>query len=231
MSDEAYQLLRWEPREPGADGGARAARPLRMATYEWEGAGGLESGGLVSVGSWSKILSPALRAGWIEGRPELVAALASRGYVVSGGSPLGLSSELIAEAILSGDAALHLRGLCEAYRLRCAALCAALRAAEAGFAVREPEGGFSGGYFVWVRLPDWAPSCHAVERAALEAGVAVMPGAHCTAGGGADERARSGLDRHVRLCFAMLDGADIEEAVRRLSSATLATRPRSEGAR
>lgn len=217
--------------ESDADGGRESGE---------DGGDGVECGGLVSVGSFSKILSPALRVGWIEGRPQLIKALMRTGYVVSGGNPTGLSAEIVAEAVLSGDADRHLRGLCAAYRLRCAVLTAALRASEAEFTVQEPRGGFTGGYFVWVRLPEWAAHCEAVAKAALEAGVAVMPGTRCTAlecaVGAAPAQGQSqgraecagatpGLQRHLRLCFAMLDAAELEEAVRRLSAATLATRP------
>jgi len=232
VADEAYHLLRWAPEGDEADTG----RPVRMVAHDWEyasaargasGEDGLTSGGIVSVSSWSKVLAPTLRIGWIEARPSVVGALARRGYVFSGGNPAGISAEVVAEAILSGGAAQHMRGLCAAYAKRCAALCAAVRASEAGLTLRVPCGGYSGGYFVWVRLPPYAADSEAVEEAALEAGVAVLAGTRCSARArgvtNSSECDGAELSRHVRLCFAMLKGSELEEAVRRLSRATLAS--------
>jgi DNA-binding transcriptional MocR family regulator len=240
---------------------SRAPAPLtlppRLATYNLayttaEGAaaadqadGDVRGGGLISVGTWAKAMSPGIRAGWIEAPPNVVRALCRRGYVFSGAGTAGISAELVTEAILNGDAAAHLHALCAAYEQRCGALVRALRASAVSFAVVEP----SGGYFVWIRLPDWAVDSDALEPFATEAGVSFLPGRQCSAiaradqHGGAQADSDGGdassatvldsapggeLERYLRLCFTSLEVPDIDEGVARLARAVLAA---SSGAR
>jgi DNA-binding transcriptional MocR family regulator len=230
VADEAYHLLTFDCAEEHGE------RPMRMATYdaaytasaqpapaerdeEW--AAVRDAGGLVSVGTWAKILAPALRVGWIEARPALIRLLSRRGYVYSGGGPVGLSAELVAEAVLSGDALRHVERIRGAYATRCAALAEALRGADVGFTFTQP----SGGYFIWVRLPDWAPAASALAPIAREAGVAFLPGRSCSALEDVPDEAGRMLDRHVRLCFALHDAPELAEGVRRLARAMVEARP------
>lgn len=176
VGDEAYHLLRW----------GEGPLPNRMATFDWRytaagdrecPAGTVDDGGVASIGSISKVLSPACRVGWVEGPPVLVGLLAARGWIDSGGGPASLTSELIAAALAGGGLQAHLAVLKAAYAERCAALCAALRDAPVDFRFTQPRGG----YFVWVRLPDDCVDAAELEPFADHEGVRFLPGDSCSA--------------------------------------------------
>ena len=53
--------------------------------------------------------------GWIEAAPQIISAVARRGYVVSGGGCAPLTEQIVARILESGDADAHL----DAMRRRC----------------------------------------------------------------------------------------------------------------
>jgi DNA-binding transcriptional MocR family regulator len=83
---------------------------------------------VVSASSFTKILAPGLRLGWLECDPSLATAIANRGYVVSGGCVAPFTAGVVAQAILSGDAAAWLTKLRRDYRESSAALARAVEA-------------------------------------------------------------------------------------------------------
>ena len=102
-------------------------------------------GHVVSVGSFTKILSPGLRLGWLEAAPSLLARVAERGYLVSGGGVAPFVSEVVAEVLSSGAQNEVLDSLCADYAEKSSALVDALRA-EGLFEVEAPpDGGTSCG--------------------------------------------------------------------------------------
>lgn len=73
LADEVYQLLTFE-----------GTPPPSFAAWA-------DTGQVVSLGSFSKILAPGTRLGWINAREDVLERLAQNGALVSGGgySPLG----------------------------------------------------------------------------------------------------------------------------------------------
>ena len=171
---------------------------------------------VVSLGSFSKILAPGMRLGWIEAGHGLIRTLADRGYLSSGGSVSPLAASVATAVINAGDQKTFLSFLRRRYASASALLADAVgrESASTGWRMR---GVPSGGYFAWIELPE---KCD-VDAFALEAKkekVATLSGGRCVAGE-ADPDAAAACGRCVRVCFAYLDEDDIEEGVRRLARA------------
>ncbi|EGB12321.1 hypothetical protein AURANDRAFT_70708 [Aureococcus anophagefferens] len=214
--DAAYAALGDGPAPPD-DGGGDDYDPAAAATGAGApaapAAAGAPRGRVVSVGSFTKILSPGLRVGWVEAAPDVVAALAARGYVDSGGGVAPLASEIATRVVASGDLDAHLDGARAAYAARCAALLAELDAAADVF---EPLARPTGGFFVWVRLKRGLSAKTLLARASRD--VVFLPGGACDPGGAPPLGAAApDLDAHVRLCFAMQSEADVVAGARALA--------------
>lgn len=171
---------------------------------------------VVSLGSFSKILAPGVRLGWIEASPRVIRTLADRGYLSSGGCVSPLAAAVATSVVASGDQKTWLAALRARYASAAAVLAEAVlkETAATGWRMRSVP---SGGYFAWIELPE---RCD-VDAFALESKkekVATLGGGRCVAGE-ADAEAVAACGRCVRVCFAYLDEEDIEEGIRRLARA------------
>ena len=180
-----------------------------------------EASRAISLGSFSKILAPGVRFGWIEASPSVIRALANRGYLSGGGCVTPLSAAVVTSVIASGDQTEWLEALRVRYASASGVLTSAVREeiASTGWRMRCVP---SGGYFAWIELPE---ECD-LELFALEAKrerVAMLEGGRCVAGE-ADAEAVAACARCIRVCFAYLDEEDIAEGVRRLARAVRGAR-------
>jgi len=168
---------------------------------------GLDRGGKVAyVGSFSKVLYPALRMGYLVVPPSLVhvASEAKRLADLQTATP---PQEALAEFIDTGQFEAHLRRMRRVYRARRAALLGAL---DRELGNRIEVGPSEAGLYVLVRLPSGIDEA-TVARRAWDLGVAVYPAAPYYA----SPVARPGLV----LGYAALDEQHIEEGIRRLALA------------
>jgi 2-aminoadipate transaminase len=135
-ADEVYQLLHYFEPPPIAFG----------SLAEQQG----EEGSIVSLGSFSKILAPGLRLGWIQSPANLTRRLMANGVISSGGSLSHFSSLVVRHAINLGLQDQHLQHLRSVYRARVEAMDQALRQ-HLGDVARwqKPQGG----YFFWLEMP------------------------------------------------------------------------------
>lgn len=153
------------------------------------------------LGSFSKTIAPGLRAGWIAGRPDIVAAINSVRTDL-GVSPL---TQRVVTCFVQREAfPRRLEQLSAHYRGKRDRMLEGLERHCRGLAEwQAPEGGF----FVWLHLT----GCTA--EAALDAGeaegVSFMPGSYFAAEPGM-------LASHVRLSYGELAAEDIDEGLRRL---------------
>jgi 2-aminoadipate transaminase len=186
VADEVYQSLHYT-----------ASPPKPLAAYT-------ESGTVLSIGSFSKILAPGLRLGWIQAAPELVQRFVTCGLVDSGGGLNHFTSNLVRVALERGWQADYLAGLRETYRQRIAVMDAALHRHVGDLARwRKPDGG----YFFWLEM-DGANDTAALLSAAHAANVGFLPGARCSS--------VDGLGNCLRLSFAHFGEAEIEKGIAQL---------------
>ncbi len=215
VADEVYRLTGFEA-EPA---GARTAPPRSLAALDPER--------VLSLNSVSKVLSPGLRLGWIEGPASDLARIASCGLLRSGGGMNPFAAALVREAIVSGELSAHVALVRERLRERHAALAAAL-------GTELPQASFAparGGYFLWARVPGLDADSPGARAAFARHAVRVASGTPFVA---APERvtATSTSDRaagaatpaldpreHLRLCFAHQRPAALREGVSRLAAA------------
>jgi 2-aminoadipate transaminase len=164
-----------------------------------------ESGSVIYLGSFSKMLAPSMRLGWMVAPRELLPRLT----VIRESIDLE-SSQLIqravAEFMARGHLAPHLTKLNAANRVRRDAMVEAL-ARELGDLARwnTPEGGL----FLWLTLPE-GTDAKAIFHEAIEQNVAFVPGYAFSA---ADCLSSNSL----RLNFSNATAKEIEEGIGRLA--------------
>jgi DNA-binding transcriptional MocR family regulator len=81
---------------------------------------------VISVSSFTKILAPGLRVGWVEASPCILERLVKRAWVTSGGGVAPLASRIVLEVIRSGELVTNLQYLTTSLAHRCQVLCDAL---------------------------------------------------------------------------------------------------------
>ena len=194
LADEPYSLLHFDDRPP----------PCLMSYDRGRGR-------VFSLGSFTKILAPGLRAGWVHAHPSLLARFRAHGALISGGGLSPLPWAIVHETIESGFLARNIESLRAVYGERARATADALR-------THLPECHFHaprGGYFMWLDLGAACQSArlHAEARAH---GVEVTPGARCAVDGGHDQFAR--------ICFARYETEELCLGIERLARAVRAAR-------
>ncbi len=166
------------------------------------------------LSTFSKVLFPGLRLGW------MVAPRAVLRRLVLAKQAMDLHSNTVGQWLLDrflrrGGWAPHVRKVRAAYRSRRDAMDEALRSGgPAGLEWQKPDGGF----YVWCRMPEGIDPGRLLARAA-ETGVSFLPGGPCFAG--------EAPGHFLRLNFSFPSAADIREGVARLLGAArdLAGRP------
>jgi len=132
IADEAYQFLTYSQSQPGS-----------FVEYTQD----VEQ--IISVNSFSKIMAPGLRLGWIQANSKVIERLSSCGLLESGGGMNPYTSALVRGLIESGGLDDNITSLHNAYSKRLNALEFALKSYLPGAEYRTPTGGF----FFWIRIP------------------------------------------------------------------------------
>ncbi len=188
LEDDAYGFLYY---------GESPAPPLRAFEDEW----------IFYLGSFSKILAPGLRAGWMVVPEPLVGTIAALKHSADLDTP-SFSQRMISAFLDSGELPDHLALLRAEYRSRRDALLAALDRRLAGVARWNRP---SAGMFVWVELPEGIDTAQLVRTAIETEQVAFSPGMAFAVQG----------SRHashcLRLSFGNLTPEEIDEGIERLA--------------
>jgi 2-aminoadipate transaminase len=126
---------------------------------------------VIQLGTFSKIISPGLRIGWMVAEPEVirVCELMKQACDLHTNT---FAQYAVYEFAASGSLDRHIEKLISSYRVRRNVMIEALRNSfEDGTTWTEPEGGL----FLWVKLPSGISASELLPKA-LEAGVAYVPG-------------------------------------------------------
>jgi 2-aminoadipate transaminase len=187
VADEVYHLLTY---------GEQAPPPL--ASF-------LSEDTVLSLGSFSKILAPGLRLGWVQASPPLLRPLAECGMLDSGGGLNPFTSALVLSAIEAGKLDAHLAGLRGEYGSRLQAMKAAIDEHLAGqVEYSQPRGGF----FFWLRLADGRDSA-TLLTAAKKSKTSFVPGSAFSA--------KKQLRDRLRLSFSYNPPKALQAGVQRLA--------------
>ena len=159
---------------------------------------------ILSVGSFSKIMAPGLRLGWIQAAPKVIDRIALCGLIDSGGGLNHFVSGLVRSALELGLQEQYLAFLKQTFRARIDAMDAALHEHVPEWAeYTRPEGG----YFFWLTLPAEMDTAE-LQAKARRRHVSFQPGVRFSS--------YNALDNCLRLSFAFYEEADLVEGVRRL---------------
>jgi 2-aminoadipate transaminase len=192
VEDDPYALVRFE------------GEPLPTL---FELAGGE---GVVHASSFSKVVSPGLRVGYVVSPPKLAGALqelATRTYLAPGFLPQAIVWQYLERGLFEPNLE-RIRGLLRARRD--AMLAALARASPPGASWSRP----GGGYFVWLDFPEGVDAAAVLARGE-EAGVTFVKGADFYPAG-------AGGESSARLAYSFVSPDEIVEGVDRLGTALAA---------
>lgn len=130
-------------------------------------------GGVIYLGSFSKVLAPGLRLGYVVAPPAVYPKLLQAKQAADLHTP-GFNQRMVYEVIRDGFLDNHVPTIRSLYRQQKDAMLAALEREFAGLDVTWTQP--AGGMFLWLRLPEGMDSLALLDDA-VDAGVAFVPGA------------------------------------------------------
>ena len=189
VADEVYQLL-----------GYSAEPPPSFATH-------LDSDQVFSIGSFSKILGPGLRMGWIQTSAKIMPQLLNKGLLASGGGNNHFTSGIVRSVLENGWQVDYLNRLRKLYTQRVAYLDQELRKhLPSSVTFQKPDGG----YFFWLKLPENIDGEKLLKVAANHQ-VGFQPGVRFSS--------RNTQSNQIRLSFAFYNEAELQQGATRLAAA------------
>ena len=157
------------------------------------------------LGSFSKVLAPGLRLGYIIAPEDLYPKLLQAKQAADLHTPT-FNQRIVSELILGDFLGTHVPTIRARYKAQCASMNAALKRHMADLDVKWTHP--SGGMFLWARLPEGIDTMALLPKA-VDAGVAYVPGAAFYA---------DTVDpRTVRLSFVTASEAQIDQGVAALA--------------
>ena len=191
LADEVYNLLHYGKPPPPP-----------IASFDTS-----DDGCVISLGSFSKILGPGLRTGWLQARPPVIQRFATAGLTISGGGLNHFTSTLVHAVLEQGMLQDNIAILRSTYGERVSAMSAAVRK-HLGDAVDFTAPG--GGYFFWLTFND-GTNTDALLPIAQEHGVNYRPGTAFSAQGA--------FTNAIRLAFALYEPDMLAEGIHRIAAA------------
>lgn len=158
--DDPYRDLRYDGQE------------LKSIKYYDEG------GFVMFLGSFSKIISPGLRVGYIAGDPAIIRKC-TIGKQSSDVHTANLNQAVVDQFLRRNLLPDHIRTVCEAYGAKMRQMLDCLSRFPDGVRYTKPQGGL----FIWAELPEGADTVRLLPKA-VERKVAYVPGTYFCTGGG-----------------------------------------------
>ncbi|OJX14238.1 MAG: hypothetical protein BGO77_02130 [Caedibacter sp. 37-49] len=188
VEDDAYGFLSYEDVEP----------PLKFYWKE----------GVFYIGSFSKILAPSLRVGWIIASEMIVKKLEILKESLDINTST-LSQKIINSFFIKRSLKEHISKLKEKYKNKRDVMIAALKMHVPEMEFEIPKSGF----FIWGKLPSSINTSKLFKLALEEEKVSFIPGSAFLIGD------RKEIHNCLRLSFAFCPIEDIESGIKRLSYA------------
>jgi 2-aminoadipate transaminase len=189
--------------------------PYRKVRFEGESQPslqGLDRGQRVlGLGTFSKLLAPGLRIGWLSGPSELLQRAVQ---LKSDGGSCPLTQRLILEFCRGGRLSEHISLVQRTYRAHRDAMVAALRRELSEVSFATPPGG----YYVWLAFPPQIDT-DALARRALTEGAVVLAGSKFFARSGGTSSVQPVPRNHMRLAYSHATPEEIAQGVSRLARA------------
>ncbi|RCI09034.1 hypothetical protein L249_4937 [Ophiocordyceps polyrhachis-furcata BCC 54312] len=201
ISDDVYDFLTWP-----LQGDARPGAPSlpRLCDIDLASSDSL-FGNAVSNGSFSKMVGPGMRTGWVEGSTAFVRGLGDTASTLSGGAPSQFCAAVLADLVMNGQLEMHIEDqLRPSLQRRHRIITDAVREhlSPLGITTRDDEDWY-GGYFVWLSATTTTPLPPPrliAEAAMRDANLVIGPGTMFEVRG--DDR-RTRFEAEIRLCFAL----------------------------
>jgi len=137
-----------------------------------------KNGWVMFLGSFSKIISPGLRVGYIAGDTSIIRKC-TIGKQSSDVHTSNLNQAIIDQYLRRNLLPDHIRSICEGYGAKMHQMLQCLESFPDGIKFTHPQGGL----FIWVELPEKADSVSLLQKA-IEHKVAYVPGTYFCADGG-----------------------------------------------
>ena len=161
---------------------------------------------VLQLGTFSKLVAPGLRVGWVAGPPPFIARMA---LLKTDAGSCPLTQRTILEFVSRGKLGAHIARVQDCYRSNRDRMATAVR--------RDlPDASFlmpAGGYYLWLTLPD-GMNADELAACASRSGVTVIPGSKFFARADVPHPLN-----HLRLAFSHATHEEIDEGVRRLAGA------------
>ena len=156
--------------------------PYRDLRYAGAGAPSIKSfdqeGWVVFLGSFSKIISPGLRVGYMAGDSRILRKC-TMGKQSTDVHTANLNQAIVDQFLRQNLLPRHIAAICRSYKAQLEAMLEELAAFPEGTRYTRPEGGL----FVWVELPSGIDAKALLDQAVARR-VAYVPGTHFYANGG-----------------------------------------------
>jgi DNA-binding transcriptional MocR family regulator len=210
ITDDVYDLLTYTS-DP---------IPPRLVTLDSPTSTETGYGNTISNCSFSKLLAPGLRFGFIQGRKALIRELSTQygfpfemtnnsGATMSGGCPSQFTASCLTCIISNGMLDTRIEHLKYVYSNRAKVYLGAIEKYWGPLGVQCNP--CKGGYFFWVRLPSSLTS-DVVAEEGMKENVQIMEGTNCAVPG--DNSVE--YDRYIRICLALEEEEEAVKGIRQI---------------